>query len=62
MLSDTWVSNISSLKGLEALETLFLSNTRIADINPLKGLTSLKTLDLRYTYVEDIFLSQRTPC
>ena len=53
-LSDTSISDISSLSGLTSLTMLNLSDTSISDISSLSGLTSLKWLYLSDTSISDI--------
>jgi Leucine-rich repeat (LRR) protein len=53
-LSQSRVTDISSLSALTSLDSLDLSRTQISDISPLRSLTNLQNLDLSYTQVTDL--------
>ena len=52
-LSDTEISDISSLSGLINLETLILNANRIVDVSPLASLRNLKNLQLHDNNISD---------
>ncbi len=53
-LTNTQISDISALKGLTALTTLYLNRTQVSDISSLRGLTALTRLSLVDTQVSDV--------
>ena len=53
-LRNTYVSDISALKGITRLTSLDLRNTSVSDISVLMGITGMTRLDLGDTYVSDI--------
>jgi GTPase SAR1 family protein len=53
-ISDTQVSDLSPLAGLEPLERLLAPGTQVSDLSPLKGLWRLRELDLSATQVSDL--------
>jgi hypothetical protein len=53
-LRDLQISDLTPLKGLTNLETLWLYKNQISDLSPLKGLTNLKSLDLERNQISDL--------
>jgi len=44
------VADLSPLRGLAALQSLYLSGTRVADLSPLAGLVELRHVSLPSTF------------
>jgi hypothetical protein len=53
-LRDLQISDLTPLKGLTNLETLWLRNNKISDLSPLKGLTNLEALWLGGNQITDV--------
>ena len=53
-MSGTKISDLSDLKGLNGLTSLYLSGTKISDLSGLKGLNGLTSLDLSGTKISDL--------
>ncbi|MFD1454874.1 MucBP domain-containing protein [Levilactobacillus lanxiensis] len=55
------IKNVSPLKNLTSLETLWLSNNQISDVSPLAGLTNLTELRLHDNFIADFSSLKNIP-
>lgn len=53
-LTETSVSDLSSLSGLSSLKELYLNSTGISDLSPVSGLLKLEVLDFSRTSVSNV--------
>jgi len=55
------IKNVSPLKNLTSLKTLWLSNNQISDVSPLAGLTNLTELRLHDNFIADFSSLKNIP-